>query len=100
MENIWSAEKTKVVNLDRYNIVENKLSDGTMQRHFIGNDMERYGARASTTIQEYDEETKIGTTKSGTEYHLHGEPGLDSDAHYLLTSATGRSLDSFTFKWT
>ncbi len=99
MNNIWSAEKTKVVNLDRYNILENKRSDGTIDRHFIGNDMDRYGARASTAIQEYDEETKIGITASGTEYHLHGEPGLDLDAHYLIAGATGRSIDSFKLKW-
>ena len=99
MENIWSAEKTKVVNLDRYNIVENKRSDGTIDRCFLGNDMDRYGARMSTLIQEYDETTKIGTTKSGTEYHLHGDPGLDDDARYLLGCATGHTVDSFTFKW-
>lgn len=96
---IWKAEKTKVVNLDRFNIIEVKGPDGIVVRHFIGNDMDRYGARVSTVIQEYDEETKSGLTASGTRYVLHGEPGLDSDAYYLLEQGTGKSADSFIYKW-
>ncbi len=96
---VWKAEKTKVVNLNRYNIIEKKGSDGIIIRHFIGNDIDRYGARVSTAIQEYDEETKSGITASGTKYCLHGEPGLDLDAIYLLEQGTGKSASYFTFKW-
>lgn len=96
---IWKAEKTDTVNLDRYNMIERKEADGTTKCHFIGNDMDRYGARVSTVIQEYNEETKSGVTASGTKYVLHGEPGLDSDAIYLLEQGTGKSADSFTYKW-
>ena len=96
---VWKADKTEVVNLDRYNMIENKRSDGTIERHFVGNDMERYGARVSTAIQEYDEETKSGVTASGTKYCLHGDPGLDMDSMYLIEHGTGKSISSFTFKW-
>jgi len=95
---VWKAEKTKVVNLDRYNMIERKKADGTMERHFIGNDMDRSGARISTDIQEYDEETKSGVTASGTKYILHGKPGLDSDAYYLLEQVTRKTVP-FTYKW-
>ncbi len=97
--NTWKAEKTKIVNLDRYNMIEHKRADGTVDRHFVGNDMDRYGARVSTAIQEYNEETKEGVTMSGTKYCLHGEPGIDFDACYLINQATGRAADSFIFKW-
>lgn len=96
---IWKAEKTQAVNLDRYNVIEYKTADGIMERYFIGNDMDRYGARISTLIKEYNEESKEGITASGTKYCLHGEPGLDGDAHYLLTQTTGKPVDFFTFKW-
>ena len=96
---VWKAKKTKVVNLDRYNMIERKRSDGTMERHFVGNDMDRYGARVSTAIQEYDEGTKEGVTASGTKYCLHGDPGLDIDSMYLLEQAAGKSISSFRFKW-
>lgn len=96
---IWKAEKTKVVNLDRYNMIERKEADGTMIRHFIGNDMDRYGSRVSSPIQEYDEESKSGVTASNTKYVLHGEPGLDVDSIYLIEQGTGKSYTSFTFKW-
>ena len=96
---IWKAEKTKVVNLDRYNMIERKEANGTLKRHFIGNDMDRYGARVSSVIQEYDEETKTGVTASNTKYVLHGEPGLDVDAIYLLEQGTGKPYNSFIFKW-
>ncbi len=96
---IWKAEKTDVVNLDRYNMILVKKDDGTMARHFIGNDMDRYGARVSSPIKEYNEETKSGQTASGTKYALHGKPGLDGDACYLLEQGTGKAADSFTYKW-
>lgn len=96
---IWKAEKIKVVNLNRYNMIERKRSDGSLERYFIGNDMDRYGSRVSTAIQEYDEETKSGVTASGTKYCLHGDPGLDVDSLYLLEQATGKLISFFTFKW-
>ena len=89
---VWPAEQVKLVNLDCYNIIE--WEGGT---HFIGNDMDRYGARVSTKIQEYDEETKRGMSASKTMYQLHGYPGLDADARYLLSRITEKI--KFTLRW-
>lgn len=89
---IWKAEQVKIVNLNRYNIIE--YNDGN---YFIGNNMDGYGARVSTKIQEYSEETKSGITASKTMYQLHGKPGLDDDSIYLLEQVTS-SLD-FKLRW-
>lgn len=86
---LWKAEQVKLVNLDSYNIIEYNGNS-----YFIGTHMDLYGARRSTRILEYDEETKRGITASGTMYQLHGEPGLDSDGLYLL----GRSTSHLDFK--
>ena len=96
---VWKAQKTDVVNLDRYNMIMDKRADGSVDRYFVGNDIDRYGARISTAIQEYDEKTKEGVTASGTKYCLHGEPRLDADGMYLVEQSTDRSITSFTFRW-
>lgn len=89
---IWTAEQAKIVNLDCYNIIEWEGGN-----HFIGNDMDRYGARVSTKIQEYDKDTKTGISASKTMYKLHGLPGLDADARYLLASIT-KTID-YNLRW-
>lgn len=80
---IWEAGKVKVVHLDHYNII-----DWLLGSHFIGNNMLEHGARVSTKIKVYNPKTRVGTTASGTEYRLYGEPGLDDDGEYLLGRAT------------
>lgn len=90
---IWKAGKVKVVNLSNYNIID--WSEGS---HFIGNNMDEFGARISTKIQSFDKETMIGKTASGTEYRLHGEPGLDDDAEYLLEKAANKSI-KYKLRW-
>lgn len=89
---IWTAGQVKLVNLSHYNIIEWEGGE-----HFIGNDMDQYGARVSTKIQEYDEETKTGMSASNTMYKLHGLPGLDDDAQYLLDSIT-KTID-YNLRW-
>lgn len=89
---IWPVKKVKIVNLSNYNIIE--WSEGT---HFIGNNMNEYGARVSTNIKFFDPETMIGKTASGTEYHLQGSPGLDKDGEYLLAKVT--KTTEYKLRW-
>ncbi len=92
---IWEAGKLGIVRLDAWNIIQYKG-----KRNFIGNDMDHYGARISSPIMEYDEEKKTGVTKSGQRYTLHGEPGLDDDALYLLDICIKQiAPDDWSLKW-
>ncbi len=89
---MWKAEKIDLVHLDCYNIIEYNGNS-----YFVGNHMDHYGARRSTAIQAYDEETKQGVTASGTRYQLHGEPGLDSNGLYLLGRAMAHA--DYSLRW-
>ena len=91
---VWKADAPEVAHLDNYNILE--VGD---ESFFIGNDMNAYGARRSTAIQSFDPETLEGKTASGQKYKLHGKPGLDDDARYLLAATVAYLKQPYTLRW-
>lgn len=57
------------------------INEGSTQ-HLIGL-VNGYG-RVCSPIQEFDRETMIATTRSGKQYKLLGEPGLNMDAAFVF----------------
>lgn len=55
-------------------------------RHFVGYNFSNREGRVSSEIKEYDQEKKIGVTRSGRKYHLAGSSGHDLDAEYVFSA--------------
>lgn len=51
--------------------------------HFNGYNTSEYEGRVSSKIMAFDQDTMVGTTKSGRQYRLMDEPGYDDDAAYV-----------------
>ena len=81
------------VTLMDWNILVIGTSHDDETAYFIGySDKDRLG-RLSTEIQEMDESTMTGRTKSGSTYSLMGEPGMPHpDAIYVLEQLLGEAL--------
>jgi len=56
------------------------------ERHFIGQCLESIGGRVSSAIQDFDQKSMRGVTRSGRVYQLQGPPGMDPDAIYVLNA--------------
>ncbi len=52
-------------------------------QHFNGYSTSQYEGRVSSKIMAFDQETMVGTTRSGRKYQLMGQPGYDGDAAYI-----------------
>ena len=51
--------------------------------HFNGYSTAGYEGRVSSKIMAFNQETMVGTTRSGRQYRLMGEPCYDGDAYYV-----------------
>ena len=51
--------------------------------HFNGYNTGDQEGRVSSKIMAFDQETMVGTTRSGRKYQLMDEPGYDGDAAYV-----------------
>lgn len=61
--------------LRRWRVMEILTQKGTPSRHVYGHDLTNDTACASTSIEEFNRETKTVTTHSGSIYKLLGAPG-------------------------
>jgi len=52
-------------------------------RHFCGYNVLLREGRVSSRIEEFDQTTMTGRTKSGRIYRLQGSPGWNGDAQYV-----------------
>lgn len=88
---VVSLAAGKVI-LSHWNILQINTPDGCGEI-FIGYSQNDGLGRVSTVIQQFDEATKSGRTKSGSEYTLLGEPGMPhDDAIYVLERTVGTDL--------
>jgi hypothetical protein len=71
------------VSLRQWAVYEATDNEGKISRHFVGFDAYQCEGRASTSIVNFDKQTMMGTTSSGREYLLRGNPGYNDDAHYV-----------------
>lgn len=82
--NVWKPASIKgepEVILSSWNVM--RLLDGS--KHFVGwNVMLREG-RVSSAIQEFDNSTMNGKTRSGRIYQLEGPSGHNGHANYVWT---------------
>ena len=83
---IWrtsSVDETPVLELASWMVVE--VTPPGTDRHFVGYNLTEGEGRTSSKIVDYNKETRVGTTRSGRQYKLVGEPGCDGDAVYTFT---------------
>lgn len=79
---IWrvaSIQQEPEVVLSSWRIME--TPEGT--RHFVGYNENWREGRVSSAIQEFDPVARVGRTRSGRIYQLHGASGYNSDADYV-----------------
>lgn len=86
---IWNPASIEVVpeiRMARWSIYEVVCLDGSPERtrHFVGYNLTEREGRVSSSIVEFDPNTKCGRTSSGRVYQLAGSPGYDSDAEYTF----------------
>ncbi len=83
--------------LSDWNIIE---ITGTGEQHFVGySELDRLG-RVSTQIKQFDEETGMGETRSGSQYKVIGKPGrLHRDARYVLERVCPIELIAYGFRY-
>lgn len=74
-----SVDEQPIVVLSSWSVFE--LPDG--DRHFVGFHAAVSTGRVSSKIVDWDDQEKVGTTRSGRRYQLMGETGYDSDANYV-----------------
>ncbi|MDX1749066.1 MAG: hypothetical protein R3271_01950 [Methylophaga sp.] len=80
------------IQLINWNIICLNLPSGESGEFFIGYSLNDRLARFSTLILEFDEEKKVGKTKSGSTYSLLGEPGHPcEDGLHVLYQLFGKS---------
>lgn len=80
------------IQLINWNIICLNLPSGESGEFFIGYSLNDRLARFSTLILEFDEEKKIGKTKSGSTYSLLGEPGHPcEDGLHVLYQLFGKA---------
>lgn len=85
---VWlttSVEDVPAIELVRWAVIEvSSPKDGNKDHHFVGYNVTEQEGRVSSKIVSFDAETRIGVTRSGRKYLLSGNPGMDSDAGYVL----------------
>jgi hypothetical protein len=52
-------------------------------RHFVGQNIREGSGRVSSRIEEFDQKTMKGRTRSGRVYELRGHPGHSGDGAYV-----------------
>ena len=67
--------ESQEITLRRWRVMEIEAPDGTRSRHVLGHDVKNDRGRASSPIMEFNQETMIATTRSGSSYKLVGLPG-------------------------
>ena len=63
------------ISLRRWRVIEIEMQDGVRSRHVCGHDVDKNTGRASTTITQFNQDTMVATTQSGSAYRLVGLPG-------------------------
>ena len=73
-ENTAANESIKAT-LRRWRVMEIESHNGARTRHVLGHDDVNSMGRTTSAIKEFDKESMIVTTKSGSNYKLIGLPG-------------------------
>jgi hypothetical protein len=80
------------IQLINWNIICLNLPSGESGEFFIGYSLNDRLGRFSTSIVIFDEELRVGTTQSGSNYKLLGEPGKPcDDGMYVLCQLFGKA---------
>lgn len=74
-----SVEDTPHILLARWRVYQTE----TGEHHFVGYNMTEREGRVSSAIQSFNESTRIGITRSGRQYKLSDNPGVNMDAEYV-----------------
>jgi hypothetical protein len=77
---VLGLDQQPVLHLALWRVMEITNVDGSLDRHFIGFNLESHDGRVSSKITEYDVLAMTGKTHSGRIYELYGEPGDHDDA--------------------
>lgn len=81
------------VELTDWNILCIQIPNGEYAEFFVGYSQKDGLGRMSTKIEEYDPETGIGKTNSGSSYQTKGKPGMPhDDAIYVLEGKLGKDI--------
>ena len=87
MGGIWKTNAVTtepIIDLVKWNVFAIPARNGLdIDSHFNGYSTAGYEGRVSSKIMAFDKETMIGTTRSGRQYRLMGEPSYDGDAYYV-----------------
>jgi len=87
MGGIWKTDSVSTepaIELVKWNVFAALAQNGVdYDSHFNGYSTSGYEGRVSSKIVAFDKETMIGTTRSGRQYRLTGQPGYDGDASYV-----------------
>ncbi len=87
MGGIWKTNPVStepVIELVKWNVFAALAANGSdYDCHLNGYSTGGYEGRVSSKIVSFDKETMIGTTRSGRQYRLTGQPGYDGDASYV-----------------
>jgi hypothetical protein len=86
---LWKVGDEEVVELRDWGVFEiPSLDQDGRDRHFVGStDLDP--GRVSSRIVSFDPETMIGVTRSGRQYRLVGNPGVNSDGRYVWANWMG-----------
>ncbi|MFZ2161909.1 MAG: hypothetical protein WAW02_06790 [Sideroxyarcus sp.] len=68
-------DESREITLRRWRVIEIEAPDGTRSRHVWGHDVKNDRGRASSPIMEFNLETMIAISRSGSNYKLLGLPG-------------------------
>lgn len=68
-------DESREITLRRWRVTEIEAPDGTRSRHVWGHDVKCDRGRASSPIIEFNHETMIAISRSGSNYKLVGLPG-------------------------
>ncbi|WER49964.1 hypothetical protein CupriaWKF_22945 [Cupriavidus sp. WKF15] len=63
-------------------------------QHFVGLALPHREGRVSSSILSFDAERRVGVTRSGRRYHLHGRPGGNVNSDYAWNN--WRTLNGVT----
>jgi hypothetical protein len=82
---IWNVNNAPEVRITSWRVFEvSGLKDevDVTTRHFVGYEGAEQQGRVSSSIVRFDKSLKVGTTRSGKHYLLHGQSGYNQDALY------------------
>jgi hypothetical protein len=87
MSNVWKISATATepsTTLRNWMVFEAELEPGVVTQHLAGDLCQHSEGRVTSALVFVDAEARTARTKSGRLYKLVGEPGLGSQAEYVM----------------